>query len=373
MSDAIEEARELIAQAGELPSTSPQRVDLLEAAARYAESAGDLELAYDARDRVIDAGTGAGEPQKALVAFAWCLAMCDQEPERFPESKLHWRFKWILQTAPQFPEISREQLDGLLTDVERRFAKLGSGKGAAHKLRAYAAEYLGDDEELERACAAWKAAPRDSLSDCHACDLDTEVDFLVRLGKDEAALKLAREIVRRNMRCWDVPTLTYARALPSLLRTGDVETAQTWQRRGYPMLKRMKKKVVGSAGEHLAYCAVTGDTARGLRILRETLPLAAEHSLASTQLTYLAGAYLTLERAARGKGRVTLKLPESFGGSGSSEKHAADALGELLLDRARSIAARFDRRNDNTRISRWLDEWVALRELSLEAPNPNDA
>ncbi len=373
MSDAIKEARDLIAEANRLPRRSIQHVDMLETAARYAESAGDLELAYEARDLLIDAGTDAGEPQRALHAFAWCLAQCDQNPERFRENALHWRFKWILETAPHFFEISREQLDGLLDDMERRFAKRGSGKGSVNKLRAYAADALGDDAALETAYTAWKAAPRDALSDCRACDLDAEVRFLIRLGKDEAAIKAARDIVRSNMSCTEVPAVTYARVLPSLLRKGDVETAQSWQRRGYPMLKRLQKKVVGNAGEHLAYCAVTGDTARGLRILRETLALAAEQPLALARLTYLAGAYLTLERAGRGKGRVTLKVPESFGGSGSSEKHAAGTLAEALLDRVRGIAARFDRRNDNTRISGWLDEWVALRELSLDPPKASDA
>jgi hypothetical protein len=372
MSDAIREARELIAEARTLPRRSTQRVDMLETAARYAESAGDIELAYEARDLVVDAGTDAGEPQKALVAFAWCLAQCDQQPEKFRESDLHWRFKWILETAPHFPEISRNQLQGLLDDMQRRYAKRGSGKGAVNKMRAYAAMYLGDDDVLEQACAAWKAAPRDFLSDCRACDLDAEVHFSIWLGKDEKAIEQARDIVRRNMACSEVPAVTYACVLPSLLRAGDVETAQTWQRRGYPMLKRLQKKVVGNAGEHLAYCAVTGDTARGMRILRETLPLAAEHPLAFAKLTYLAGTYLVLERIGRGKDRVSLKLPEAFGGSGASEKHAAGALGDALLDRARELATRFDRRNDNTRMSRWLDEWVALRELSLEPPKASD-
>ena len=77
-----------------------------------------------------------------------------------------------------------------------------------------------------------------------------------------------------------MPAVTYSHAIPPLLRRADVVTAQRYHRIGFPPVKRLRKEGIASLSEHLLFTAVTHDLGRGLRLLRESLPLAGDHPAA---------------------------------------------------------------------------------------------
>jgi hypothetical protein len=72
---------------------SPEKVAVLEEAVRHADSAGTLELQYGAREGLAEAAYFGGAPDKAIVAYTWCLAQFDRHPGRFNEWRLLWRYK----------------------------------------------------------------------------------------------------------------------------------------------------------------------------------------------------------------------------------------------------------------------------------------
>jgi hypothetical protein len=371
MSSPHSEAEQLYEQALELPHGSRARADMLDEAARYAEAAGDEDLCFTIRYTAIDAALDAGEVQRALLAFAYCLAVCDARPEAHPESTLHWRYKWVLEWAPRFAEVSREQIEGLLKDVELRFLRAARGRNALAKLRARAAYFLGDREDMAQHYETWKTTVRDSLSDCRVCDLDEEVMLLQAMGKEPRALEVAHAIVHGHQRCQEVPHLTYARALPTLLRAGFRDEAVMFHRRGYPMLKTLKNKLVGHVGPHLVYTAVVGDTGRGLRILRETLEAAA-HGVADSRLSYFLGAEVLLERVARDETQVHLSLPALLGGDGKAALHDAEALRQRFAEQADLLTRAFDARNGNGHASAVAADVRSFRALDLSEGYASD-
>jgi hypothetical protein len=77
-------------------------VALAEEAARVADVHGEVKLAYDARREVVRHGIFGGQPERALVAFSWCLSRCDADPTAFPDSTLLWSYKWIAENLPLF-------------------------------------------------------------------------------------------------------------------------------------------------------------------------------------------------------------------------------------------------------------------------------
>jgi hypothetical protein len=95
MEDARQLAQDLVEQAEQLPDTRREKVDLLEAAVRHAETAADRHLAYGIRKQLFKVAFEAGEIARALVAFSACLAQCDEAPEEFPETDLHWHYPLI--------------------------------------------------------------------------------------------------------------------------------------------------------------------------------------------------------------------------------------------------------------------------------------
>ena len=85
--DYVQQANELLEQAW-LLGHCPEQVALAEEAVRLADAHGDVELGFQARELLIEAGAFAGFPEKALVAFTWNLAQCDRDPQRFSEQEL---------------------------------------------------------------------------------------------------------------------------------------------------------------------------------------------------------------------------------------------------------------------------------------------
>ena len=115
---------EMLLKAWVLPP-SVEQVSLTEEAVLLADAHGDLSLGYEARTTLIEAATFAGYPEKALVAFSWCLAQCDRDPERFDEQRLLWQYKWVAADLPYFPQISRQRIHEVHEDMERRYLRCG--------------------------------------------------------------------------------------------------------------------------------------------------------------------------------------------------------------------------------------------------------
>ncbi|MFM7974810.1 MAG: hypothetical protein ACKO8U_07015, partial [Pirellula sp.] len=110
-----EQLEELMDQAEDLPA-SPTKVAILEQAVNLSDSLGDLEQSYAIRQDLIEAAVFGGVDDRALVAFAWCIAQSDKDPERFPESDLLWSFKWILGTISSFPGVSLQRIHQMEDD-----------------------------------------------------------------------------------------------------------------------------------------------------------------------------------------------------------------------------------------------------------------
>ncbi|EMO76953.1 hypothetical protein LEP1GSC127_3969 [Leptospira kirschneri str. 200801925] len=83
------------------------------------------ELGFEVRLALIEAGIFSGAIDKALISFSWCLSQVDQNPEKFSEEDLLWKYKWIIENLPAFPQIKKEQILEMLEDLEKRYEKTG--------------------------------------------------------------------------------------------------------------------------------------------------------------------------------------------------------------------------------------------------------
>ena len=122
-SDHTTQVYELMNQAWQMEGAA--RVMGLEQAVSLADSYQDVELGFSVRQSLIEAATFSGYPQSALVAFAWCLAQSDQDPERFADADLLWQYKWIAHSLYSFPEVSWQQVEDTFKDLARRSDQAG--------------------------------------------------------------------------------------------------------------------------------------------------------------------------------------------------------------------------------------------------------
>lgn len=338
------EVDELLATAEDMPY-GPPRTERCEEAVRIADSLNDDGLAYDARIALIEAAVFGGAPQKAIVAFAWCVAKSDANPERFPErggwgTDLLWMHKWVAGQVHAYPQITRAQVTSALDDMETRYTRHGLSLRPVHQLRMHAALEMDEDTEVAHGhFRKWQWAKRDSYADCAACETHSAVEFHIKRGQHERAFDTARPLLEGRQACAEVPHHTYA----VLLRPGRVlgrDDLDHLHRVGLPMV-RSNPDFLEHLAHHVDHLVLT-------KRLDDAAPLVT---------TVLEWTRATQDFDSRMWGFATAKLFFSKGGQTRLPTHLAAAEAEPVayFDReAKAIAAQFDTRNGNTLISQRL-------------------
>lgn len=364
--DWREQVRTLMARAERL-EPGEAKVMALEEAARLADAHGEVPLAYEVRDALIDAATFGGFPDRALVAFAWCRGQQKKDPERFSPDQLLWKQKWVVGRLDEFPHIGLKQIQGALDDVEQCFAKAGAGQRAVLKLRYQVARDMGDPA-ADSLWAKWVEAPRDHLTDCRACELDDELDYHLDRGEYEVLLKKARPLLEGRHGCAEVPHLTLGTVLYPLFKLNRLEQARDSHLQGYALARR-NREFLATMGEHLEFLTLTGNVVRGLKLFERHVDWALEHASHRDRFTFYTAALCLMEQAlVEGRERVELSLPRTFTLYTPEGAYPVRTLRDWLASQAEGIAAKFDARNGTGHFHNLLTRSKHLRNEVVSFP-----
>ncbi|AWZ09326.1 MULTISPECIES: tetratricopeptide repeat protein [unclassified Streptomyces] len=330
-----------------------------EALANAAEACGDSGLFRQALLNQIDAYEYSSERTRMVVPFARLLQEYDRDPGGFDGSQAHalfWRFKWVSGQLVSSPEIPLSSVTGWLEDMERRYRLAGYSERAVRQSEFYLADATGDDERAERAVLRWQAADRDPMSDCHACETNSQGWFWASRGDDAKAVDIWEPVLAGKQSCLEEPHRLLARSLLPLVRLGRGAEARAHHLRGYRMA-RGNESLLRSIGEHIEFCALTGNEARGLEILAEHAARLGPLVDVEAQMQFYGGILVLLRRLGElGHGA---DLSVSYEGAART----ADELHGILREEALAIARRFDERNGTTRVSDRLAERIGRAPL----------
>lgn len=333
---------------------------LLEEAVRLADADGNLDLAYDVRGDLITAATFCGEYEAALVAFSWCLGQHDRNPGRFDSHSLYWKYKWIVNKLPQFPNISRQQIFDMLDDFTGRYEQMGSSLRPAFKSRWLSSWKLGNPDDAKSWHSKWELATRDSLTDCAACELDSEIDYLLFVEQnDERAVEMAAPILSGRMQCSEIPHLTFGKLLLPLLRHGRTQEAIRCHAEGYRLIAR-NPEFLRETAQHLDFLTATHQFGKATALFERHLSWALTTVKALDRLDFtLASIRLARALQSVGTDNVSLRLPRDFPGFAPDGRYDVPVLVDWLQRDAASLATQFDTRNGNAFYSDEVDR--ALR------------
>src|SRR5262245_24185028 len=145
----------LVNQAEALPDC-PAKVAIYEEAIRISDSHSDIAAGFNLRKDLMRAATFGGFPEKALVAFTWCIGQCDRDPDSFPAGDILWEYKWVVASLRYFPQISMQQIESSLDDMTSRYEKEGLGLRPVHKLRVRFAVHRGDRDAAQKFQRKWR-------------------------------------------------------------------------------------------------------------------------------------------------------------------------------------------------------------------------
>ncbi|CAL9607322.1 tetratricopeptide repeat protein [Streptomyces sp. enrichment culture] len=329
-----------------------------------AEAAGDPALLRQALFGAIRAYEYSTERGKMLVPFARLLQEWDRDPSAFCSSDthtFHWVFKWVSSGMLTLPEIPLATMEQWLAEMERRYRTAGYSERAVRQAEYELAVDTGDSERAERAFAAWTAADRDEMANCHACEINAQGSHW-RGEDDEKALQVWAPVLDGTSTCMEEPHRVLAKSLLPLVRTGRQDQARAHHLRGYRMA-RGNESLLPSVGLHIEFCALTGNEARGLELLAEHAAHLASDGNPWARLQLLTGTLVLLRRL------LALGAGDQPAVPYQGEQRTVRDLHDLLDADATAIAARFDARNGSTvvsgRLKRRLEQEPLLAALPL--------
>jgi hypothetical protein len=363
MSDSRERAYSLQDEALLLPY-GPTKVALLEEAVRIADTHNDVDLAFELRQDLMSAATFSGRADIMLVAYAWCLAEYDRNPDLYDSYDILWKFKWVVGNAVGFPEISRPRLEELLADMERRFRAAGSSMHAVYHKQRELMSSMGDRQQARLAHARFRKRRRDSLSDCPACVAGEDCGYLAFQRQWRRAVSAAQVVLDGRLTCAEEPHRTLGRVLLPLVHLGRIDEAKTIHAKGYRLVRGVDHFVMEHA-RHLRFVVLVGDMAQAKRMLERHLPAALATVTADDRFEFLLAARLWIDRLANdGVAQVKVRLPKGLPVSETDGKTDVALLGQWFTDEAKKIALRFDARNSNDYFQRQLEGLPALLDLA---------
>lgn len=354
-------AYDLMRQAERL-SHGVEQVAILEEAVREADSAGDIHAGYWIRMELVDAATHSGFQEKALVAFSWCLARFDDEPEEFDEHDLLWKYKWILDHLPAFPQVSREQIAGMQDDMERRYEERSYSLRPVHYMRLSNAMRMGKFDEAMAHREKFKEARRDWMADCAACERDKEVELMARRKQDSKSLTLAKPILAGKLSCLEVPELTYGMLMRPLLRRGELQTAEEFHEKSYRRITR-NRDYLGCAAEHLLYLVRAERFQKAVPVMQRHLRWSVDTANLDAKFCFFASVMTLNEALSRRKSKTRkLKLPKQLSCYREDGTYVPAELAIWFQNEAEKLAAQFNERNGNDYYTRQVEE---TRELAV--------
>ncbi|HZF90092.1 tetratricopeptide repeat protein [Streptomyces sp.] len=313
------------------------------------------------------------EKAKMFVPFARLLRMWDERPEDFDEQEahsLHWVFKWMTTGMLDQPHIPLASIEKWLGEMERRYRLAGHSERAVRSAEFHVAAHVGDVPRAERAYAAWLAAARDSMADCHACELDGQGWWQAERGRDEEALRVWRPVLEGEFSCAHEPHAVLASSLLPLVRLGRPDEARAHHLRGFRLVRSMES-MRSAYAEHVEFCALTGNEARALELLAERPAYFTDSGQPRSRMEFLSVVALLMDRLT-GLGLGARQVPGPAGRDWTARELAVHARVEAL-----ALAARFDERNGTAYVTecvrRRMDQPGLLDRLPLGVRSPRSA
>lgn len=361
----------------DLTPVGPEERDLIEQAIRLAEEADDERGAYLARMRLTSSAHMSGDTDAMFSAFAWCIARNEQDPGRFPQevagNDLLFQYKWMAGRLGSNPAFSRVEVQALTDDMSRRYREAGVSQSGVLQSLVSTAVLSGDIDEAARHQRERDLIPRDDYSHCEACVRSTDARLAQLRGDEAEALRLFDEIIEQDLACGEEPEAAQAEALLALLRAGRIDDAVAHHRQSYRAARALPDGF-SIIADHLVFCAVTGNAARGLAILERHVHELGRDPLdeAATLHQLLAVGVLLDAVVQAGQGDALVRgsddpRVERLLGASDGPRTAA-SFAEQAWAAAATVAGRFDARNGNDFYARQVASRRALADERYDVP-----
>jgi hypothetical protein len=362
VTDHREQVGRLLGEADGLEE-GPAKVALVERAAAVADSHQDLELAFEVRKALLGVCLSADQSELMLVAFTWCLAQCDRDPERFPISRILWEFRWVVSSLCTFPEVSRAKIEEMKAEMARRYQQAGASPRSFSLMCRKMAVDMGDARAATDANSSFVRSPIDVLTDGLPTELGFEITYRLFRNEPVKAIEAATPFLTRKVRSDHFEGQACAEVLLPMLKQGRAAEAIVYHRRGYK-LRGKNIRHLDSVAMHIRFLALTDNLGRAVRLFEKHLPDALRTSNAFNRMRFLIDTLPLLDRLRKaGQARARLRVPSECPLAGGDECPTVPAVRRWMKETAGQLAAAFDARNGNDYYTKRLAAVPRLQRL----------
>lgn len=138
-----------------------------------------------------------------------------------------WKFKWIVSGVAKSSMIEKELIDETNEAMLFYYERMEFSLATYYKALMNQNIVMGDAREAKENYELWKKLAKDDMGDCEACEASDEIAYLCFVGEHAAALELAAPILSGELTCSEVPHITYAPILFSMIALGRTWEAKT--------------------------------------------------------------------------------------------------------------------------------------------------
>ena len=332
--DQVSEEFAQVSIAADEAPVGAERVQAHEAALRLAQSQGSFAEEFVARCDLTQALYKTPNDPRTLVHFAWLRQALDPERGLVQDDRdaVLWRLKWAVALIEELPQVGLDALVAAIDDVEDVFRGDGYHLRPVYAARARLAQAVGDPAGIERELGAWLAEPRDTRSDCQACELREQARLVVD-GDPARALELVAPVVAGDLTCGDEPRACLSIDAEVRLARGDIDGAVGSFRRAWH-LSQDDPAASGSVAACLRVLVRLGNTDRAVDLLLPRLSWLDELHTPRQRMWFAATAAFVLEQAA------AMGLAPATVGDRPVEEVSAE-LSRTATDIARAFDARY--------------------------------
>lgn len=320
----------------------------IQKAIELADSEKDYECALRFRYDYIKQSVFDDDSFKAIIMFPQYLSIYDGHEELHKSNfkDVMWAYKWILNSVTDFYQVSHDDIMNYFEDFKKRIIENG------RSLRIYYylfSEYIEDIDinEYKKIAHKYLNYKRDSLSDCKACELNSEVYYEVYYGSFKKALKKAIPILNGTEECGYVPASTYNSFLDYYNKHNDIESGKKYEQL---LAKEIKTDIsfLTEMSSILEYWAIA-DCNKGIKKFEKYVKLDLKSKNVRDKFNFELGAYKLFKNLKEhtDKDEIKLLLDERFPIYKEDGIYKLDEVISYYKSNILYIADRFDKRNGN--------------------------
>ncbi|MGL5865629.1 MAG: hypothetical protein ACRCYX_07115 [Dermatophilaceae bacterium] len=318
----------------------PDRVRAHESCLDLAQRHGSFAEEFIARLDLTEALDDVPDDPAGLTHVAWLHAALAGEHSLTQDDRdaVLWRLKWAVDLTADLPGMPLTAVSAAIDTLETALRTDGYHLRPVHAARAWLARCVGDAPGIGRELSAWMTEPRDSQSDCEACEL-REQAHLVLDTDPRQALEVLEPVTRGHLVCGDEPHSSLGVDAELRLELGDVDGAVASLRTAWYLAQNdpMASRTVAAC---LRALLRLGNTERAVDRLLPRLAWLTQLPTATDRMWFAGTAAMVLRRA----------VEQDLAPAEVDGRPVADAA-DQLAGTAADLAAAFDTRYGSTVVS----------------------